>query len=232
MLSSFGFEIPQMDGDEADDVLQCMVKICRKIEEIEGVKFIEMRDDIKYDDDFRHNPENLICEFYSSKHTIGTDVKEQYAMDSSECISGQNMPCKCVEQMIRSLSYFSQYSNPIQHSKLVQYFREEHTTLLDDLTHIMAKHQTHMKQWIDPCKPKDGKICLSLQRYQSETNHITKCNLNNDSDEAEFDLYLDVMDAIHCSFYHPCDIKKTNADKYTLPKLDIDDSGALMHMKQ
>eukprot|EP01083_Nonionella_stella_P303837 1053197_1 len=39
------------------------------------------------------------------------------------------------------------------------------------------------------------------------------------------------MDSIHCSFYHPYDIDQKNKDKYTLPKLDIDDSGVLMHMK-
>eukprot|EP01083_Nonionella_stella_P307071 1077854_1 len=92
----------------------------------------------------------------------------------------------------------------------------------------MTKHEAFMKQMIDTCKPKDGKKCLSLQRYQGKTNHITKGNLNNDSDDTEFEFYKDIMDSIHCSFYHPHHIEPTNADKYTLPKLDIDDSGALL----
>eukprot|EP01083_Nonionella_stella_P281062 956325_1 len=80
------------------------------------------------------------------------------------------------------------------------------------------------------CKPKDGKECLSLQRYQNDANHITEGRLDKNND-AEFNLYKDVMDSIHCSLYHPYDIAQIHADKYTLPKLDIDDPGALMHMK-
>ena len=140
--------------------------------------------------------------------------------------------CYEIRRIISALIFYSTtdpINNKKHESKFMEYFNEIYPELLDDYIHIMDHHQYDMEQVLKVLKSDMELLsecninnCVAIKRHfrDRERDKITpsiswKCQQCNSMNPQcpkcceiahELTFYIDILDSIHCHWYHSFDL--------------------------
>eukprot|EP01083_Nonionella_stella_P042094 113883_1 len=223
IVRNFKFKLPQEADKNEEVMLKCVVNVYHKVEEIEGESdIIHISGGDKYDEQFKNNDDNAIGDFgiestVRGDQNMNEELLYQMSMnkplpvlrDRTTVIRCEETILNCAhcKRLFDSLLFFQslhlEYAR--DQDELVQYFKDVHTSLLDDQMHVGKYHDAELAQaGVNlGLNCRYDLNCMSLKRYHGQQEW--QATLGPDG-YTEFVFYRDTMDSVHCYIAHLFDL--------------------------
>ena len=188
-------------------------------------------------------PESIpLCKYYPSANGCKYGPNCRYRHQEYSC---QSSSCYQITRVTSALIFYSTIdpiNNKKHESKLMEYCHDYYAQLLDDHIHIMDHHQDDIELVLNASqsdmelmKKCDIYNCPAITRHFRDretgetvrliTGRCDKCKIMDaqcltcSEETKELTFFIDILDLMHCHWYHPFDLemreRKENIEEKT-----------------